>query len=215
MLEPKTRRWMHGVASLWGRIILKVTPFWKLGVSGAEHLDRRQTYIVVANHQSLLDILVLFAGLGLHFKFIAKKELFAIPFLGWHMAVAGYVPVDRGNKESAKQAVHEAGELLERGVSILFFPEGTRSPDGEIHEFKTGAFRLASEKGAAVLPVVIDGTGEAAPKHSWFLRRKTLFHLSIGRPVSIPDAAAVGRVAESIRREMIERLARIRRGERA
>ena len=95
----------HRVAKAWARSIIGTSPVWKLRVTGKENVKSGRRYVIVANHQSILDILVLLAGLDLHFKFLAKKELFTIPFLGWHMANAGYIPLDRGNRESAKDAM--------------------------------------------------------------------------------------------------------------
>ncbi|MBI3314262.1 MAG: 1-acyl-sn-glycerol-3-phosphate acyltransferase [Candidatus Omnitrophica bacterium] len=212
IFDRSRKRVEHRVARAWARFIIGSSLVWRLQVKGGENIKAGKHYVVIANHQSLLDILVVLAGLDLQFKFLAKKELFSIPFLGWHMKNAGYIPLERGNRDSARTAMGMAHQHIQRGVSVLFFPEGTRSLDGEIHVFKPGAFRLAQSEGVEILPVVIDGTGDALPKHSWYLEKKTRFRLYIGKPVPIGsgDANAPVKVMESVRKKMIETLAAMR-----
>ncbi len=208
----KTRRRIHTVSTFWARGIIKWSPLWRLAVSGRTNIQKGKNYIIVANHQSLLDILAVAAALPLHFKFLAKKALFYIPFMGWAMACAGYVPVDRSNHDSSKKAVLRIRELLKRGLSVLLFPEGTRSPDGRIHAFKMGAFKLAFENDVEILPVVVEGTGTALPKKNMFLRKRSIFIVSIGKPVSVKGAGErpLEETKEKIRHEMIARLEKIR-----
>lgn len=207
-----TRRASHTSSRLWGKGIIAACPLWSIGVEGQENLKPGQHYVVVANHQSLLDILVVLAGLPLHFKFMAKKELFSIPVMGWHMTVAGYIPIDRGKKESAREAVASARAWIHKGVSLLFFPEGTRSPDGEIQLFKSGAFKVAAQENVPLLPVIVDGTGDALPKHSWLFKKKSRFLLRICKPVtaSSQEPEAIETLKESIRLSMIEELRTLR-----
>ena len=211
--DPIKRSAMHQVARGWGKALLAVNPFWKLEVSGESHIDPRSRYVIAANHQSLLDILVVLAALKVNFKFIAKQELFAVPFVGWHMALTGYVALERGNAESGRKTLESSRRYLKNGVSVLYFPEGTRSPDGRIHEFKTGAFKLAQDENVEVLPVVIDGTGDAIPKKSWRLAKHSCFHVSIGKPVRISgrDSLAAVEAAKKIRQEMTQQLDNLRR----
>lgn len=210
--DRKKRRWLSWVARVWGRAILLTSPFWCLEVQGREKIQRGKTYVIIANHQSLLDILVVLATLDMNFKFIAKKELFPIPFLGWHMALAGFIPLLRGNRESAHAALERAREYLRIGVSVLFFPEGTRSVDGTIQEFKMGAFKLAQEEDVAILPLVIDGTGDAAPKHSWFVRKMTRFRVLIADPILISREENLASARDRIRQAMVEQLEQMRKG---
>ncbi|MFA5391553.1 MAG: lysophospholipid acyltransferase family protein, partial [Candidatus Omnitrophota bacterium] len=171
-------------------------------------------YIIVANHQSLLDILAVCAALPINFKFLAKRELFQIPLMGWAMASAGYIPVDRASHKSGREAMMRITRVLEEGVSVLLFPEGTRSPDGKIRAFKMGAFKLALDNKVEILPVVVDGTGQALPKKSWLVKKKSTFIVSIGKPVPIENAGdgSMEEVKEKIRHEMTARLARLRHG---
>lgn len=210
----RTRSMIHAVSTVWARAIINWNPLWRLAVSGRANIQRGKNYIVVANHQSLLDILAVAASLPLHFKFLAKRELFYIPFMGWAMGLAGYIPVDRSSHESGKKAVFRISDLLKRGLSVLLFPEGTRSPDGKIHAFKMGAFKLARENSVEILPVVIEGTGTALPKKSMLLRKRSIFAVSIGKPVSMAEAGgdSLEEKKEKVRHEMIGRLARLRRG---
>ena len=207
-----TRRLMHRVAVGWAHAVLATSPVWAMRREGMENIIPGQPYVIVANHQSLLDIFVVLAALPLHFKFMAKKELFPIPFIGWHMALAGYIPIDRTSRESGQKAMDMARAWLGRGVSVLFFPEGTRSLNGEIQDFKMGAFKIAQECDRAILPIVIDRTGDAVPKKSWRLRKKTKFYLSVGRRVRVEDdrLESLKKLQEAVRQEMIQRLAGMR-----
>lgn len=209
-----SRKMVHDITRLWARGIIGWNPVWRLIVTGRDNIRPGKHYIVVANHQSLLDILAVAAALPLNFKFLAKKELFYVPFMGWAMACAGYVPVDRSSHESGRRAMKRIGELLDEKVSVLLFPEGTRSPDGKIHAFKSGAFKLARDNKAEILPVVVDGTGRALPKKSLFLRHRAKFVVSIGSPVSVDDLSekSLDDVKERIRHEMAGRLERLRHG---
>lgn len=174
----------HKLSQLWALLISRFLPLWEIQIEGLERIHRDRPYVVVSNHQSLLDILVVLAGLPLHFKFISKQELFWIPFFGWHMFLAGYIPLKRGDRLSGKECLRGARYWLRRGVSVVFFPEGTRSLDGKIHEFKAGAFKLALEEKVNILPLVIVGTREVIPKKSWYVQKRTRLRFQICEPVS-------------------------------
>ncbi len=214
IVDRKARRLLHTVSADWGRTIIRWSSIWRLVVTGKEHLEKGKHYIVIANHQSMLDILAVCAGVPINFKFLAKRELFQIPFMGWAMAAAGYIPVDRASHKSGREAMHRITRVLDKGVSVLLFPEGTRSPDGKIHAFKMGAFKLARDNKVEILPVVVDGTGQALPKRSWLIKKKSAFIVSIGKPVSLDDFAdaSMEEAKEKIRHEMIGRLEHIRHG---
>ena len=177
-------RLLHLVSRAWAGAIAVLLPFWEIRGQGMERIKKRVPYIVVCNHQSLMDIVVLLAKLPLHFKFIAKRELFWIPFFGWHLALAGYILLKRKDAESGRQCLEKARGWLERGVSVVFFPEGTRSPDGRIREFKMGAFKLALEGQWDILPVVITGTRDALPKHSCVVKKRSILSMTVLDPVS-------------------------------
>ncbi len=214
LLDRGTRRIVHQNSILWARSIIGFSPIWRIVVTGRENLQPGKHYIVVANHQSLLDILAVCAALPINFKFLAKRELFQIPLMGWGMASAGYIPVDRASHKSGREALQRITQVLENGVSVLLFPEGTRSPDGKIHAFKMGAFKLARDNKVEILPIVVDGTGQALPKKSWLIKKKSTFVVSIGKPVSLENFAdsSMEEAKEKIRHEMIGRLERLRHG---
>jgi 1-acyl-sn-glycerol-3-phosphate acyltransferase len=215
IFDHKTRYLMHAVAVIWGKSIMGSTPVWRLHVNGHENIEKGKNYVIIANHQSMLDILVALAGLplSLHFKFMAKKELFKIPFMGWHMSAASYIPIDRSSAHSGRDALLRARDWLEKKVSVLFFPEGTRSLDGEMKKYKVGAFKAAQDSGVEILPVIMDGTGEALPKNSFFVKKVSHMVVSIGKPVKIKPDENLEQASEKIWSDMKKRLAEIRRRE--
>lgn len=149
-------------AVTWARVLARLTPM-AVTVIGAEHAHRDQTYVVVCNHQSQYDILLVYGFLDLDLKWVMKKELRKIPGIGFGCEKAGHIFVDRQNPRLARQSVREALGRLGDGVGILFFAEGTRSLDGRLLPFKKGAFRLAIEQQLPVLPVTLSGTRDIMP----------------------------------------------------
>jgi 1-acyl-sn-glycerol-3-phosphate acyltransferase len=147
-------------------------------VLGRENRDPKKTYVIVSNHQSLMDILVLFRTF-FHFKWVSKKSMFRMPLLGWNMRLNGYIPIERGDAASREQCMERCREWIRKGSSVVFFPEGTRSPDGILRPFKLGAFHLALQTGSEILPIVIRGSGDAVPKHSILLTRKTRMSVEV------------------------------------
>lgn len=210
-LFDRNRKHIHPIISLWAQTILTVLPLMRVRIEGEHHLARNSVYVLTANHQSVADIIAVL-HLPHPFKFIAKKELFWIPFLGWSLTLAGYIPLVRGNRLSGKQTVDRAKQYLEAGMSVLFFPEGTRSRDGEIHEFKTGAFKIASELNIPVVPIVIDGTREVIPKGNFVIGSRKEVTVKVGVPL-VPFGRSNGDInefAQQTRRKMIASLEEIR-----
>ena len=156
----------HVAARLWGKIQLRTTGS-RVTMQGLEHLDSRKSYIVVSNHQSFFDIFSLLGHLPLQFRWIAKAELFRIPLLGWAMTRTGYIPIERDSPKKAYRSMLQAAEKVREGVSILIFPEGTRSPDGLLQPFKKGVFLIALKSQAPILPVAIRGTRNIMRKNDW------------------------------------------------
>ncbi len=149
----------------WAALYTWIIPAWRIRIEGREHIRRNATYVVVSNHQSLLDILVLF-NLFFHFKFVSKIEIFKVPLIGWNMYLNRYIRLKRGDKQSVARMMADAEKALTEGNSVLIFPEGTRSPDGRIKAFKPGAFILAKKMRLPILPIIISGTNSALPKYS-------------------------------------------------
>jgi 1-acyl-sn-glycerol-3-phosphate acyltransferase len=145
-------------------VISHLVPIWKIKVEGREKAKAGTTYVIISNHQSILDILIINC-LRYRFKWISKIEVNSVPLLGWYLRMADYITVDRGDKESKEKMLAEAYECLKKGISIMIFPEGTRSADNEISFFKRGAFQLAISTGTPILPVIMEGTGNVLPKH--------------------------------------------------
>lgn len=157
---------LHRFTCFWASMYTYVMPPWRIRTEGREKIRRGGTYMIVCNHQSLLDILVNFR-LYKHFKFVSKIEIFRTPFIGWNMTLNRYIKLKRGDKESIERMMKDCGRTLDEGSSVIFYPEGTRSETGEFRDFKLGAFILAKEKKVPILPMVVSGTREALPKKSF------------------------------------------------
>lgn len=154
---------LHKIARLWGRSILVVSRI-KVSVKGMSHIDPSSPYIYMPNHQSNFDIPVLLGHLAVQFRWLAKMELFKIPIFGRAMRKAGYISINRYHRESAFKSLEAAAKKIKGGVSVLIFPEGTRSWDGKIQPFKKGGFVMAIDASVPIVPVVITGTREIMPK---------------------------------------------------
>ncbi len=159
----KQRKIPHAQCYWWSDILLCFNPYWKIKISGLENIDKKKTYVMVANHQSLADIIVLYQ-IKSQFKWVAKESLFRVPVLGWCMSLARHIKLERGEFSSIKKVYRQAAEWLRQDMSVLFFPEGTRSETGEVGEFQNGAFKLAIKEKRPVLPILINGTRDAIPK---------------------------------------------------
>jgi 1-acyl-sn-glycerol-3-phosphate acyltransferase len=160
---------LHRFTCFWASLYTWLNPAWRVHVEGLERIRRDVAYVMVANHQSLLDILVLFR-LFVHFKWVSKIENFRVPAVGWNMSLNRYIKLRRGNRESVERMMQACERTIGEGNSIMMFPEGTRSPDGRLREFKPGAFTLAQRTGAPLLPIVLQGTANALPKRGFVLR---------------------------------------------
>jgi 1-acyl-sn-glycerol-3-phosphate acyltransferase len=144
----------------------KFNPMWKFSVSGEVPIDGRLPYVAVANHESFADILLI-SHLPFEMKWMSKSEFFKIPFVGWAMWLAGDIRLERGDKKSGADALVECRDRLEKKVSVMIFPEGTRTRTGELQEFKDGAFRIAIEAGAPILPLAVHGARTALVTNDW------------------------------------------------
>jgi 1-acyl-sn-glycerol-3-phosphate acyltransferase len=161
----------------------------------------------VSNHQSQLDILVAFR-LFFHFKWVSKIEMFRVPLIGWNMILNRYIKLKRGDKESVGQMLRECEMHLDEGSSIFMFPEGTRSPNGEIKAFKLGSFQLAKNKKVPILPVVISGTNKALPKYSMNFTGVQKIYIKIFEeiPYSAFEKLSFDDTAQMVRQFIIEKL---------
>jgi len=167
-LLDRTGRLQHGCARIWAQLLLW-SVLARVRVRGLEKINPSKTYLYVANHQSYIDIPTLFANLPVNFRIMAKMSLFSVPFLGWHLKRSGHIPIDRSSSKSGLKSLYEAAERVKSGTSLIVFPEGTRSIDGAIHEFKGGSFLLATRAGVPIVPITINGTRAVLKKNSWHL----------------------------------------------
>jgi 1-acyl-sn-glycerol-3-phosphate acyltransferase len=196
-------------AGLFFRKIAVVTatlnPLWHFRVSGQMPADPRRPFVVVSNHESFVDILLI-SHLPWEMKWLSKVEIMRIPVLGWDMVLAGDIPVERGTRRSALKAMRRCQEVLAQRVSVIIFPEGTRSTTDEMLPFKDGAFRLAVDAGVPILPLVVRGTRNALPKHGWRFGRSDA-EVRVLEPIetsslTVKDVSALReRVREMIARE--------------
>lgn len=168
VFDRKRRRLLHTINAVWAR--LSILPFFRVSIEGRENLPPSSTGAVyVANHQSIMDIFVLFL-LGKPFKFVSKIEVFYVPIIGLAMWLTGHVALRRMDGRSQAQTFKQCCALLKEGVSILVFPEGTRSKDGVVKDFKAGAFKMARRGEAPIVPISLDGTSRVMPHGGGFLR---------------------------------------------
>ena len=184
MLFPfdRDRRRAHAWCYLWSDLIIASNPFWKIKISGLENIDRNKTYVIVANHQSLADIVILYQ-IKTQFKWVAKDSLFTVPFIGWSLSLCKHIRIARGRLGSIKEVYGEARGWLRKGMSVLFFPEGTRSETGEMRAFQNGAFKLAIKEKTPVLPILVEGTGSAIPKGSWLFEPQEPSRIKVLRAI--------------------------------
>lgn len=208
----RRRRFSHRYAWIWANHYVALSPYWRIHVEGRERIADDRPYVMVANHQSFGDIFVLYQ-LRKQFKWVAKDSVFWVPFLGWMMWMADYVAIRRGSAASRARMMSTCLAHLRRGMPVLMFPEGTRSRDGEIQEFRRGAFALAVEAGVPVVPIVIDGSLRALPSGTWIFKQDGVLDVRL-QVLDAVDPAEVGGdesvLQATVRARMIAALAEIR-----
>lgn len=166
-----------------GKAVSKINPHWRITISGRTDIDDRAPYIIVCNHLSQADI-PLISNLPWEMKWVAKKELFDTPVIGWMMKLAGDISVDRRAIDRKELTFEQARYYIENDCSVMFFPEGTRSLNGNLNAFTWGAFELAIKEQKPILPLVIDGTQNTLPKRSWKFGIAKRIKLKVLDPVS-------------------------------
>jgi 1-acyl-sn-glycerol-3-phosphate acyltransferase len=199
---------LHRFTCFWASLYTWLNPAWNVTIHGREKVDPNEAYVMVANHLSLLDILVLFR-LFTHFKWVSKIENFRVPCIGWNMRLNGYIPLVRGDRASVVEMMRQCEQTLGEGNSIMMFPEGTRSPTGRMRAFKTGAFELALKTKRPILPLVITGTANALPKRGFVLQGRHPIEVTVLDPVPYAEFAghSAEALAESVREVIADRLA--------
>jgi 1-acyl-sn-glycerol-3-phosphate acyltransferase len=181
-------------SSAWAVFYIHVNPLWRLRITGRKLLPSRGAAVLVANHASLIDILVLF-GLFRPFKWVSKQEIFRIPVIGWNMRLNDYVPLVRGSADSVRRMMAHCDRLLAAGSPIMIFPEGRRTPDGHLQPFKNGAFELAVRHRLPVCPIAVHGTRRALPRHGLVLREQVNAWVEVLPPIPPSSEAVVMRDA--------------------
>jgi 1-acyl-sn-glycerol-3-phosphate acyltransferase len=195
---------LHQFTCFWASIYSWLNPVWRIHIDGREKIRNGVAYVMVANHQSLLDILVLFR-LFKHFKWVSKIENFRVPCIGWNMSLNRYIKLRRGDKSSVEQMMDACEKTLAEGSSVMIFPEGTRSEDGKLRPFKHGAFTLAQRCRAPLLPIVVRGSSQALPKRGFVLQGR--HHIYVRVLDEIPPAEFAQASVEELMGNVRERIA--------
>ena len=208
LLFDRKRKWfLHQFTSFWASLYSWLNPLWILKIYGLENIDRKKTYVYVSNHQSLLDILILFR-LFTHFKWVSKIENFKVPFIGWNIRLNDYIELDRGKVKSNAKMMKDCARAIRNENSVMIFPEGTHSLDGVMRAFKLGAFEIAKETKSPIIPIVIQGTANALPKGGIELQGKHNMSITILPEVPYLDFAEISSedLCEKVRNKIQEEL---------
>ncbi len=176
-------RMMHNICVLWAKAVVAISGV-RVTVKGLENVPKGQPVLFLSNHQGAFDIPALQSVLPVQFRWVAKKSLFKVPFVGWSMRLAGYISIDRENPAEAMKSMEEASVKMDQGSSVIIFPEGTRSESGSLLPFKRGAFMLARKCGRPIVPVAINGTGGILKKGG-FIVNPVKVTVEIGKPIEI------------------------------
>ncbi len=191
---------LHRFTCFWASLYIWINPVWRVHVHGRHNIEHGHTYVLVANHLSLLDILIMFR-LFRDFKWVSKVEVFKVPVIGWNMRLNGYIPLRRGDRESVVAMFAACRRTIAAGSSVMIFPEGTRSLTGEMRPFKLGAFELAQETRVPIVPIVIKGTHNALPKHGFLLQGRHNISLTAlpAVPVAVVESMSAEELAAHVR----------------
>ena len=207
----KRRVVVHRISKWITDVVFGLPPHMGRDVVGAENIDKNQAYVIVINHMSMMDIMSLYP-VPLVFKWVSKREVYKIPMVGRLLFMHGDIVINRSNPKEAMQFVHTQGlKWLKKGASVSIFPEGTRSKDGEIHNFKAGAFILAKDAGVPILPVVLDGTNSLVRK-GWMINWRNVITIKVLPPVPAEEVAerSIKEVMAQVHTDMVDALADIR-----
>ena len=182
-----SRFWGYYPGSIWSRLFCWIS-FVRVKVNGRENIDKKTSYVFVANHQGAYDIFLIYGFLGHNFKWMMKKSLRRIPFVGKACTAAGHIFVDRSGPKSIRETLDIAEQTLRHGMSLVVFPEGSRTWDGKLQRFKKGAYQLAIDLNLPVVPLTIDGSFAILPRSSYQIKPGKMI-LTIHEPI-FPDPAS-------------------------
>lgn len=197
----KNAEFVHKVQQFWSRSFFWLM-FLPVSVDGQEHIVPGQSYVFVANHQSMFDVWLVYGWLPVIFKWLMKAELRKVPFVGTGCKAAGHIFIDRRNAKAAMESLKEVEKQLVNGVCTVIFPEGTRSLNGEVGRFKRGAFQIAWDLGLPVIPLSLDGCYEVLPKGKPFVYRAPV-HMHIGEPIDLKQFSDPNEAIEAVRNAVI------------
>jgi 1-acyl-sn-glycerol-3-phosphate acyltransferase len=202
--------WKNGKAPRAVQVFWSRSVLWLLlipiKVTGQENVDPKQSYVFVANHQSFLDVFAVYGWLPNNFKWLMKKEIRKVPFVGTACAVAGHIFVDRSNPRAALQSMDHIKKELVDGISTVIFPEGTRTKTGEMGRFKQGAFKIAMDMGLPVVPLSLGGFFKAMPSGQAFANPRARVSLHIGKPIDISQFNDINEAMEYLRNEIAKNI---------
>ena len=204
--------WKNGKAPRAVQVFWSRSVLWFLlipiKVTGKENVDPKQSYVFVANHQSFLDVFAVYGWLPNNFKWLMKKEIRKVPFVGTACAVAGHIFVDRSNPRAALQSMDHIKKELVDGISTVIFPEGTRTKTGEMGRFKQGAFKIAMDMGLPVVPLSLGGFFKAMPSGQAFANPRARVSLHIGKPIDISQFNDINEAMAAVREKVAEGLSK-------
>jgi len=203
----RDRRVNHLFSCAWAWMYAAVYPGWHVRTLHRERIAPGRAYVLVANHTSIADIVLLFT-LFRQFKWVSKRSVFNAPFLGWNMYLSSYIPLVRGDADSIRQMLDACRRWLRRGVSVMMFPEGTRSEDGTLRPFKRGAFQLSRELGVPVVPIGIHGGHQLIPKHGTTFATSASLAVEVLEPVSPEGFTSDEAYADAVREILRDALTR-------
>ena len=197
----KNAEFVHKVQQFWSRSFFWLM-FLPVSVDGQEHIVPGQSYVFVANHQSMFDVWLVYGWLPVIFKWLMKAELRKVPFVGTGCKAAGHIFIDRRSTKAAMESLKEVEKQLVNGVCTVIFPEGTRSLNGEVGRFKRGAFQIAWDLGLPIIPLSLDGCYEVLPKGKPFVYRAPV-HMHIGEPIDLKQFSDPNEAIEAVRNAVI------------
>ena len=202
---------LHQFSCFWASCYIWLSPVWNVVITGRENIDRKKACVLVCNHQSMFDILVIHFTF-IHFKWVAKASLFKIPIIGWNLWLNRHIKIERTSTQSQRKMLKQCAETIREGNSVMIFPEGTRSRNGVLRAFKEGAFLIALQQKADIVPMALDNSYKALPEKGLFPRHKQKVDLHILPPVTYETFKdmTVRQLSEHIHAIISDELARMR-----
>jgi len=198
----RNAEFVHKEQQFWSRSAFRLM-FLPVSVDGFEHIKPGQSYVFVANHQSMFDVWLVYGWLPVIFKWLMKAELRKVPFVGTACKAAGHIFVDRRNAKAAMESIKDVEKQLTNGVCTVIFPEGTRTLNGEVGRFKRGAFQIAWDLGLPVIPLSLSGCYDVLPKGKPFVHRHPV-HMHIGKAIDLKQFADPNEAIEAVRNAVID-----------